>query len=223
MASSQSVSFLSWIRGFHVYQGWWTPKNGETLQLVPEPENPKDKNAVKNNWVVGHVPLRLANTTEGVGLLRHFLAKPGASGIVKVCGKAVNRGGGLGMEVPCEYIFTGPGKLLERLEKCLDLAENPAVRKEPVRSKNNAEVNRGRKRKTKDESNKDHGHLTRKKKSWIDPNQFGPNGQWNNANTVFTTFDHIVFLKRTLLQFYGTLLHAEYCIELVFATVVFSI
>ena len=68
------------------------------------------------------------------------------------------------MEVPCEYIFTGPGKLLERLEKCLDLAENPAVRKEPVRSKNNAEVNRGRKRKTKDESNKDHGHLTWKKK-----------------------------------------------------------
>ena len=144
MASSQSVSFLSWIRGFHVYRGWWTPKKGETLQLVPEPENPKDKNAVsvvKNNGVVGHVPLRLANTTKGVGLLRHFLVKPRASGIVKVCGKAVNTGGGLGMEVPCEYIFTGPRKLLKRLEKCLDLAENPAIRKEPVRSKNNAEVN----------------------------------------------------------------------------------
>ena len=108
--------------------------------------------------------MRLANTTEGVGLLRHFLAKSGASGIVKVCGKVMNRGVVLGMEVPCEYIFTGPGKLLERLEKCLDLAENPAVRKEPVHSKNNAKVNRGRKRKTKDESNKDHGHLTRKKK-----------------------------------------------------------
>ena len=66
------------------------------------------------------------------------------------------------MEVPCEYIFTGLGKLLERLEKCLDLAENPAVRKESVRSNNNAEVNTGRKRKTKDESNEDHRHLTRK-------------------------------------------------------------
>ena len=44
------------------------------------------------------------------------------------------------------------------------LARRPAVRKEPVCSKNNAEVNTGRKRKTKDESNKDHGHLTRKKK-----------------------------------------------------------
>ena len=41
--------------------------------------------------------------------------------------------------------------------------------------------------------------------------------------TVFTTFDHIAFLKRTLLQSYGTLLHAEYCIELVFATVRFNI
>ena len=96
-------------------------KMGKLCNLYQNPRNPKDKNAVsvvKNNRVVGHVPLRLANTTKGVGLLRHFLAKPGASGIVKVCGKAVNRGGGLGMEVPCEYIFTGPGKLLERLEKC---------------------------------------------------------------------------------------------------------
>ena len=77
------------------------------------------------------------------------------------------------MEVYCEYIFIGPGKLLERVEKCLHLAENPAVCKEPVRSKNNAEVNRGRKRKTEDESNKDHGQLTWKKKklNCPEPNQ----------------------------------------------------
>ena len=144
-------------------------KMGKLCNLYQNPRTQRTKMrfllTVKNNRVIGHIPLRLANTTKGVGLLRHFLAKPGASGIVKVCGKAVNRGGGLGMEVPCEYIFTGPGKVLERLEKCLDLAENPAVRKEPVHSKSNAEVNRGRKRKTKDESNRDHGHLTRKKKS----------------------------------------------------------
>ena len=72
MASSRSVSFLSWIRAFHVYQWCWAAQNGETLQLVPEPENPKDKNAVsviKNYRVVGHVPLRVPNTKEGVGLL----------------------------------------------------------------------------------------------------------------------------------------------------------
>ena len=69
---------------------------------------------------MGHMPTMLANTKEGLGLLRHFLLRPGTSGIVKICGKAVNCGRGLGMEIPCEYIFTGPDKLLERLEKCLD-------------------------------------------------------------------------------------------------------
>ena len=64
-------------------------RNGETLKLKlevePEPENPKDKNAIsviKDSQVVAHMPLRLANTNEGSGLLRHFLAKPGTSGIV---------------------------------------------------------------------------------------------------------------------------------------------
>ena len=63
-------------------------------------------------------------------------------------GKAVNRGGGLGMEIPCEYmyIFTGPHKLTERLEKCLDLTENPAQHKDSLSSEN-VEKKRGRKRK----------------------------------------------------------------------------
>ena len=111
IASTQSLSFLSWIRGFHVYKGWWTPHNGESLQLQPEPDNPKDQNAVsvvKDSRVVGHMPLMLVNTKERLGLIRHFLAKPGTSGVVGVCGKAVNRGRGLGMEIPCEYVFTGP-------------------------------------------------------------------------------------------------------------------
>ena len=42
------------------------------------------------------------------------------------------------MEIPCEYacIFTGPHKLIEHLEKCLDLTENPAVRKDSLSSEN---------------------------------------------------------------------------------------
>ena len=69
MASTQSLNVLSWIRGFHVYKGWWTPHNGESLQLQPEPENPKDRNAVsvvKDSRVVGHMPLMLVNTKEEV-------------------------------------------------------------------------------------------------------------------------------------------------------------
>ena len=104
---------------------------------------------------MGHMPLMLVNTKEGLGpreddplllgLIKHFLAKPGTNGVLNVCGKAVNRGGGLGMEILCEYIFTGPHKLIERLEKCLDLTENPAVRKDSLSSEN-VEKKRGRKR-----------------------------------------------------------------------------
>ena len=50
------------------------------------------------------------------------------------------------MEIPCEYIFTGLHKLIERLEKCLDLTENPAVHKDSLSSEN-VEKKRGRKRK----------------------------------------------------------------------------
>ena len=59
-------------------------------------------------------------------------------------GRQLIGGGGLGMEIPCEYIFTGPHKLIERLEKCLDLTENPAVRKDGLSSQN-VEKKRGRK------------------------------------------------------------------------------
>jgi len=41
------------------------------------------------------------------------------------------------MDIPCEYIFTVPHKLgIERLEKCLDLTENPGVRKDSLSSEN---------------------------------------------------------------------------------------
>ena len=50
------------------------------------------------------------------------------------------------MEIPCEYIFTGLYKLIERLEKCLHLTENPALRKDSISSEN-VEKKRGTKRK----------------------------------------------------------------------------
>ena len=99
--------------------------------------------------------------------LWHFLAKPRTSRIVKICGKAVNQGGGLGIEVPCQYIFTRPDRLLERLEKCLDPTENPAVRQEPSLTRGNTKVKAGKKRKTTAKSDKDHEPLSRKK-YWSD-------------------------------------------------------
>ena len=131
MNDNQTLAILSWIRGFHVYKEWWTPCFGDELTLLPEPENPKNKNAVsvlKDNRVVGHIPLSLANTKDGAGLVKNFLSKKETTGYVKVCGKAVNRGGGHGMEIPCEYVFSGPKNLMQRLESLFELSTNAAVR-----------------------------------------------------------------------------------------------
>ena len=49
---------------------------------------------------------------------------------VEVCEKAVNRGRGLGMEIPCVYIFYGPRKHVDLLEQLLDVNNNPAIRAE---------------------------------------------------------------------------------------------
>ena len=51
-------------------------------------------------------------------------------------------------------------KLIERLEKCLDLTENPAVRKDSLSSKN-VEKKRGRKRKATT------GESSKNKQSWL--------------------------------------------------------
>ena len=81
MSDNRILKFFSWIRGFHVCKNWWTPTCGESLPLQPELANAEDKNAVES------------------------LSKPNSQGSVEVCGKAVNRGGGLGMEIPCVCIF----------------------------------------------------------------------------------------------------------------------
>jgi len=101
--------------------------------LQPEPENGEDKNAVavlKESRVIGHIPYHLANTENRTGIVTHFISKPTNRGSVEVCGNAVSRGGGLGMEIPCVYIFDGPRKHVDLLEQLIDVGNNPAVRTE---------------------------------------------------------------------------------------------
>ena len=129
----QTLRIPSWIRGFHVYKDWWTPTCGEILPLQPEPENAEDKNAVavlKESRVIGHIPYHLANTKDRTGIITHFISKPTNRGSVEVSGKAVNRGGGLGMEIPCVYNFDGPSKHVNLLQQLIDVGNNPAVRTE---------------------------------------------------------------------------------------------
>ena len=60
--------------------------------------------------VIGHMPFHLANTKNRTGIVTHLISKSTSQGSVQVCGKAVNQGGGLGMEIRCVYIFDGPWK-----------------------------------------------------------------------------------------------------------------
>ena len=41
-----SFETVSDVKGYHIYQGIWVPKIGETLSTEREPGNPKDKYVV---------------------------------------------------------------------------------------------------------------------------------------------------------------------------------
>ena len=50
------------IRGYHAYKDSWAPVLGETLLVLRETTNPKDKNAVAvliEETIVGHVPYNI--------------------------------------------------------------------------------------------------------------------------------------------------------------------
>ena len=98
--------------------------------MQPEPENAEDKNAVvlKESRVIGHIPYHLANTKDRTRIITHFISRPTNRGSVEFSGKAVSRGGGLGMEIPCVYNFDGPSKHVNLLQKLIDVGNNPAVR-----------------------------------------------------------------------------------------------
>ena len=133
MNDRQTLRIPSWIRGFHVYKDWWTTTCGEILPLQPEPENAEDKNAVavlKESRVMGHIPYDLANTKDRTRIITHFISKLTNRGSVEFSGKAVSRGGGLGMEIPCVYNFDGPSKHVNLLQQLIDVGNNSAVRTE---------------------------------------------------------------------------------------------
>ena len=79
------VEVLSWIRGHHAYKDYWEIKIWEVLKLQREPTNQQDRGAIaiiKDGHVVGHIPKGIASTKLGVGIIRHFLTKPGRKGEV---------------------------------------------------------------------------------------------------------------------------------------------
>lgn len=112
--ASSVVEIESFVRGQHAYQDIWQPTVGETLLLRREPTNEKDSLAVSvimDGMIVGHMPYDLAP------LISYFLMREVNKGFVQITGPRVNRGAGMGLEVPCIYKLYGPKKYTDRLQK----------------------------------------------------------------------------------------------------------
>ena len=86
------------------------------LLLKVEPTNPYDDfgmSIVKDSAVVGHVPKYVSRD------ICFFLKRVGSVGFCEVTGSRVNRGVGLGLEIPCTYKFYGRQVYLDRLQTLL--------------------------------------------------------------------------------------------------------
>ena len=119
--SEDTVSFNlnSFIKGYHVYQEVWSPELHEMLSSVPEPRNIVDKYAVsvqRDDEVVGH--LMKGKSGRFAKTIFYFLrADKKNDCTVVVTDKAINRGDGEGMQVPCTLNFKGHRKWIDILKK----------------------------------------------------------------------------------------------------------
>ena len=113
VSASYILEIDSFVRGYHAYQDIWQPTVGDILPLRREPSNDKDSLAVsiiKNGNIVGHMPCNLAP------LVSYFLMREVNKGLVELTGEKINRGAGMGLELPCIYRLYGPRPYLDRLE-----------------------------------------------------------------------------------------------------------
>ena len=117
LQGTMTHQYSSIIRGHHVYKDTRTPYIGEELMLDCEHTNQFDRHAVavmKRGEIVGHMPRAIAK-------LSWFFLKRGDTIEAVVTGK---RKKGLRLEVPCDFIYSGPQRMIKQLEKLLSQMEN---------------------------------------------------------------------------------------------------
>ena len=117
----ESKEYYSWMRGHHAYKDIFEPVIGTTLPLQREPENAKDLHAVAivedTGRIVGHIPLALSRIASS------FLKRANQKATAEICGKRINRGSGLGLELPVIYKIYGGRKCLDRLDELIHGSE----------------------------------------------------------------------------------------------------
>ena len=111
----KNASHYSWLRGHHAYKDEFQPEINTILVLQCEPENAKDPHAVAitehEGRVVGHIPVGLSK------IVSPFLKRGNHRGEAVICGKRVNRGAGMGLEIPVLYKLYGEQRYLTRLDE----------------------------------------------------------------------------------------------------------
>ena len=116
----RSYEIDSSIMGYHVCQTSWIPVVGERFTGVTESNNLMDKYAVavtrSDESIVGHLPLEKSG--KSAKTIFYFLnANKRHSCVIKVVGKAINGGDGLGMKVPCHLLFFAKEKYVNVLKE----------------------------------------------------------------------------------------------------------
>ncbi|CAH3185107.1 unnamed protein product [Porites lobata] len=113
----ESKEYYSWMRGHHAYKDIFAPVIGTTLTLQltlqRKPENAKDPHAVAivedAGRIVRHIPLALSR------IVSSFLKRANHKARAEICGKRINRGSGLGLELP---IFGQTGRTYSWQRDC---------------------------------------------------------------------------------------------------------
>jgi len=133
MEGSGETSFIveSCVRGYHVYESVWpNPVLGESLACARERGNTHDIFAVAVRWrddstIVGHVPREMS-------CVCNLFIRDGGTlhGSVKGSRRYSHDIPEGGMEIPCDYIFSGSAQLTEKTNRRLkELQEKfPAIR-----------------------------------------------------------------------------------------------
>ena len=114
-----TLDLETFIKGHHVYKDIWTPKQGEQLDVLMEPDNRMDKFAVCvkiNEKIVGH--LKKGTSGRFAKTIFYFLRSDAySSAWAKVTGKRCNLGDGEGIQVPCKLSLSGQPKSVSPLHK----------------------------------------------------------------------------------------------------------
>ena len=106
------------VRGHHIYKAIWTPVIGEELDVQTEDSNHHDQHAVavvKDGVVIGHMPRLVAEVS-------WFFLKRGGSITCRITG---SKKFGVGLEVPCIYVYSSSAKTVKKLSKLLDHIDQP--------------------------------------------------------------------------------------------------